>query len=73
MLYERCAAIYIGKDVIAIAVRLPTTDGVAGLRSGCRQGVLRVLRDRAMAGLTGGSLTWLRRPPGFTACWSAVP
>jgi transposase len=69
MLYMRCAAIYIGKDVIAIAVWLPDDEqcGRATVRLPSKV-FYGVLQDRAMAGLTGWSLTWLRRPSAFTAC-----
>ena len=73
VLYERCAAVDVGKDVIAVAVRLPG-DGPDG-----RQTVKRtfktfygVLREAARWLSRWGSRMWRWRPPGSTACPSTT-
>ncbi len=69
VLYERCAAVDAGKDMIAVAVRLPG-DGPDG-----RQTVKRtfktfygVLAEAARWLTSLGLRTWRWRPPGSTAC-----
>jgi len=67
VLYERCAAVDVGKDVIAVAVRLPG-DGPDG-----RQTVKRTFKTfygvlgEAARWLTSlGSPTWRWRPRGLS-------
>ena len=73
VLYERCAAVDVGKDVIAVAVRLPG-DGPDG-----RQTVKRtfktfygVLREAARWLDSLGSPMWRWRRPGSTRCRSTM-
>ena len=77
VLYERCAAVDVGKDVIAVAVRLPGRDGPDG----------RVTRQRTFKtfyGVLREAARWLgslgvpmqaratitsRKPPASTPVW----
>ena len=72
VLYERCAAIDIGKDVIAVAVR--RRGGGPGHGQADIQDVLRgAAGGRTVAGLTGGHPRGDGGHPGFTACRSTMP
>ena len=69
VLYERCAAVDVGKDVIAVAVRLPgdRPDGRATVKRTFKTfyGVL----GAAARWLTGQGVTmWRWRPQGSTRC-----
>ncbi len=69
VLYERCAAVDVGKDVIAVAVRLPG-DGPDGRVTHKRtfKTFYGVLREAARWLDSLGSPTWRWRPRGYTAC-----
>ena len=73
VLYERCAAIDVGKDVIAVAVRLPG-DGPDG-----RQTIKRMFKT--FYGVLAEAARWLSslgvthvamETPGSTACRSTM-
>jgi hypothetical protein len=70
VLYQRCAAVDVGKDVIAVAVRLPG-DGPDG-----RQTIKRTFKTfygRPPGGwIPSASHMWRWRRPGYTACRSTM-
>ena len=73
VLYQRCAAVDVGKDVIAVAVRLPG-DGPDGRRTIKRtfKTFYGVLAEAARSMGSLGSPMWRWRPRGSTACRSTT-
>jgi hypothetical protein len=69
VLYQRCAAIEVGKDVIAVAVRLPG-DGPDGWQTVKRTFKTFYGVPAEAARWTWASRTWRWRRPGSTACRS---
>jgi hypothetical protein len=69
ILYERCAAVDVGKDVVAVAVRLPGggPDGRQTIKRTFKT-FYGVLREAARWLGRRGSRMWRWRRPGSTAC-----
>ena len=74
VVYERCAAIDVGKDEIAVAVRMPG-DGPDGRVTVKRtfKTFYGVMGEAARWLVSLGSRMWRWRRPGSTACRSITP